>query len=333
MAGIKALRRIQLGRETTAGTAVAATTLWRGLGTLEDQREVVFPAEDVGYISGVDRSYTPKLAGALAMDSVEATFEQLLHIFEAGIKAVGTPANDTGGSGKIYTYTFPTTSLNTIKTYTLEGGDNEGAERMEYSFVSEFTLEGEAGQALMVNATWSGRQITPNAFTGAITIPTVEDILFSKAKLYIDPVSGTMGTTQKTQTFLKMGLSVSTGWIPVWTADGLGTYFTFAKMTAPEITLDVTFEHDSTSIAEKAAWRAETARQLRIDIPGSNLTTAGTFTTKLLRIDLVGKWQRFEKIDERDGNDIVTGQFRARYNATAAKFAEIKVVNELASVP
>jgi len=30
MAGIKALRKVQLGRESVAGTAVAATTVWRG---------------------------------------------------------------------------------------------------------------------------------------------------------------------------------------------------------------------------------------------------------------------------------------------------------------
>ena len=46
MAGSRALRKIQLGKETTAGIAVAATTLWRGMGTVKDNREVVFPEED-----------------------------------------------------------------------------------------------------------------------------------------------------------------------------------------------------------------------------------------------------------------------------------------------
>jgi hypothetical protein len=61
------------------------------------------------------------------------------------------------------------------------------------------------------------------------------------------------------------------------------------------------------------------------------LTTAGTFTTKKVRIDLAGKWESFDKIGEVNGNDIVTGTFRAGYNPTAAKFAEIKVVNQTAS--
>ena len=50
MAGVKALRKIQIGRESTAGTAVPATEIWRGEGAGEDQRTVVFPVEDVGYL-------------------------------------------------------------------------------------------------------------------------------------------------------------------------------------------------------------------------------------------------------------------------------------------
>ena len=39
MAGAKVGSQIQLGRETTPGTAVAATTIWRGVGgNLKDER-------------------------------------------------------------------------------------------------------------------------------------------------------------------------------------------------------------------------------------------------------------------------------------------------------
>ena len=47
MAGIKRLRKLQFGKETTAGTPVPATTIWRGTGTLEDKREPYFPDEDI----------------------------------------------------------------------------------------------------------------------------------------------------------------------------------------------------------------------------------------------------------------------------------------------
>ncbi|RPI96978.1 MAG: hypothetical protein EHM39_10275, partial [Chloroflexi bacterium] len=98
MAGVKTLRRIALGRETTSGTGVNAVTIWRGTGTLEDAREIVMVEEDVGYLSGTDRSYTSFELAKLSMEETPATYEQILHILEAGIKTVGTGTQDTGPS-------------------------------------------------------------------------------------------------------------------------------------------------------------------------------------------------------------------------------------------
>ena len=129
--GIKALRKIQLGAETTAGTAVEADTIWRGIGVITDNRETIVPDEDIGYLSGKARNYCPKLEAAISMEPVPATFEQLPIILSAGVKNVITGVTDTGGSGKVYTYTFPTTSANTITPWTIEGGDDQQAEEME----------------------------------------------------------------------------------------------------------------------------------------------------------------------------------------------------------
>lgn len=332
MPGVRALRKIQLGLETTAGTAVAATALFRGKGTLEDASEFKFPEEDIGYLSGVDRQYNPKKLAKLSMDDVEATFEQLPYILAAGVKNVVSGAADGAGTDKIYAYTFPTTAQNSIKTYTIEGGDDTQEEEIEYAFVGGFKLGGKPGEAVMMSADWLGRQITLSTFTGSIAVPTVEEILFSKGKLYIDAVGGTIGGTLKSNTLLAMELAVKTGWVPVFAGDG-NLYFSFNKCVGPEITLDITFEHDSVALAEKAAWRAGTARQIRLNFDGSAAATPGTtFTYKTLRIDLAGKWEKFDKLDGIDGNDVVKGTFRARYNSTAALFAEIKVVNELASL-
>jgi len=331
MAGIRAFRKLQLGRETTAGTITTATTIWRGVGTIEDQRELTVVEEDTGFFSGGDRVYISKLLGALSMDDTPATFEQLPYILEAGVKAVQTGASG-GGSAKLYTYTFPTTTPNTLANYTIEGGDNQQAEVMEYSFVEQFKLSGKPGEALMMSADWKGRQVANATYTAALSIPAVEDILFGNGKLYIDAVGGTIGSTQKSNTFLGMDLTVKTGVTPVFTGDGY-LYYAFTKAVRPEVTMEITFEHDSTSVAEKGYWRTQTSRLIRVQFNGNTLTTAGTnYSTKALRIDLAGKWTKFDKIDEQDGNDIIKATFVAKYNATAARFAEIVVCNELTSL-
>ena len=332
MPGTKKLRKIQMGRESTAGDAVVATTIWRGLGVPDDLCKTEFAEEDVGYLSGVDRTYMPQLLAGLAMEAVPATFEQIVHILEAGIKTA-TPTSDGAGTGRIYAYAFPTTAKNTIKTYTLEAGDDQAAEEMEYCYVESFKLSGKAGAALMMSAEWRGRQLSTTSFTTGLSLVVVEEILFSKSTIAIDAVSGSIGATVKSSTLLSADLDVKTGWTHVFTGDGQ-LYFTFAKSTEPEVTLDITFEHDATSVAEKVIWRAQTPRLIRLKVQGSALSSAGTtYTYKTLIIDLAGKWEKFDKIGEQDGNDIIKAKFRGRYNTTGAQFATITVVNELASVP
>ena len=334
MPGLKALRRIQLGQESVDGTPVVATAIWRGLGTIEDTREVVFPEEDVGFVSPIDRSYTPKLEGALAMDPIEATFEQLPYILTAGVKDITTGLADGPGTDLIYAYTFSTTAKNTIQIFTLEGGDDTQAEEFNYCFVTDFKLEGEAFAAWMMSANWVGREVTPTTFTGSISIPTVEEILFSKTKLYIDAIGGTLGSTQISNTLLSASLDVVTGFKPVPTGDGNLFYSLHALKERPQVTLSVTFEHDGSATAEIVNWRAETPQLLRLECEGSAVATPGTLhSNKLLLIDLTGRWESFEKIGEQDGNDVVTGVFRAGYHATPATFAEVTVVNELTTLP
>ena len=334
--GIKSLRQIQTSRESTQGTASTDYSVWRGIGTLLDARESVFPEEDIGIFGGAGRQYFPKLGAALEMESVEATYEQLPHIFDAGI-CYAAPTTDTGtGTGYIRTWTEPIVSSDTfastdLKTYSFKCGDNNEVEKFGFGFVTEFSLSGAAGEAWMVNATWTGREVASDSdgFV-SVTIPTVEEMLFSKTKLYIDDT--TIGNTLVSDTLLGATLNINTGWSAVDTGSGR-LDFSFIKQVAPEITLDITFEHNATATAEKAKWRAGTGRLIRLLCEGTALTTAGTYTYKTMTINLAGKWDSFEKIDEQDGNDIVTGHFIVHYNSTANLFAAITVVNQVSSMP
>lgn len=335
--GIKALRQIQLNREDTQGTGSSDYTPWRGTGVLEDMRETVFPEEDIGIFGGVDRAYTPKESGQVTLEGV-ATFEQLPHIFDAGIK-LATATTDAS-SAFIRTYTFPEVSSDVVpstdlQTYSFKMGDNKEVDEAAFGFVSEFSLTGTAGEAVMVSATFITREVEKDTDGfETVSIPTVEEILFSKGKLYIDAIGGTIGATQKSATLLDMDLKVTTGWMPVYTADGR-TDFAFIKQVQPEIVLDVTFEHEDSAVAEKAFWRANTSRMLQLKFEGTALSDAvgGTYAVKTFIINLVGKWEKFSALDEIDGNDVIKGTFRARYNATAAQFAQFIIANEVETMP
>jgi hypothetical protein len=330
--GIKALRRVALGREGTAGTAVAATTLWRGSGVLQDDSPVKFPAEDVGIMTGTDRSYIPKKAGSLLLESVPATFEQLPHILEMAV-TTATATADGAGSDFIYEYPFPTTAPNTIKTYTIETGDNNEEEEMEYCFATDFTLTGDEGEAWMMSANVIGRQVQVSTFTATAPLPAVEEMLFQKTKLYIDAATASWGGTIKSNTLLSAQFTYKTGNKAIFAADG-NLYFSAHKSVMPEIRLRLTFEHDAIGAAQKVAWRAQTAQKFRLLIQGNALTSAGTtYSVKTAIIDIVGKYEKANKIGERNGNDIIELEVVGKYNADAASAGLIYVVNELAAIP
>jgi len=337
MPGIRALNRVQIGAMAALnGTTDIPTTYWRGTGVLDDLTEVQFPDEYVGIIGGVNRSYIAMTGGEIELEA-DATFEQLPYLFNAGIHTVTTPTSDATGSGLLWTYNLQFADTDPIAssdiTYlVIEAGDNQQAEIMRSAFVREMTLSGEQGQALMVTATLEGQAVSTTTFTSGLSVPTVETILFSKGKLYIDPSTDTAGTTQKSGTLISMVLPLTTGWQKIPTGDG-NLYFSQVKRVGDEGTLQITFEHDSTATAEIAAWRAQTERVIRLIWTGSALGTPGTHSTKKLTLDLYGKWSEFDTLDEADGNNRITGTFRIGYSSGAAKKAVFSVVNELTSLP
>lgn len=332
MPGVKALRKIQIGQETTAGTAVVATTIWRGEGVLTDERTIEFPAEDIGLYASAGRAYIPQIGATLSLDETPATFEQLVYVLSGAISKVTTGVTDTAGSGKIWTYTVASTAPPTVQTYTIEMGDDQRVDEMEYAYVEKLTLSGAKGEAVMMAADWRGRQATDTDFTGSVAIPTVEEILFSKGKLYIDPT--TIGSTQKTATWLGFNLEIPSGWKAVWTGDG-NLYFTqmvYKGTREDEITGELTLEHDATAEAEITAARAGTLRLVRLLFNGTALTTAATYTYKTLKIDMAIKYTEIPALEDEDEDDVVTLPFKVVYSSTAALFAQITVVNQLATL-
>lgn len=405
--GVKSLRRIQLGKESSAGTKIKATTKWRGEGTLKDDRVIVNPPEDIGVIPDTTRAYTPSEGGTLTLESTPATFEQVGYPLAMGIKDVTAGTSDSTGSGYVYTYPIPTTTKNTIANYSVEGGDDREVEFGQYAYCESFKLSGKYREAVMMSAVLKTRAVAPVNFTGAtltfdstahtivdsasglavfptttfgikisgssqndgryaivtgstntmtlaaglvdessgstvtitqdftpnVSIPAVEEIIFTKAKLYIDDSTGTIGSSQKSNTFLSFDLDFKTGWKGQPTGDGR-LDFSFTKVTKPVWTLKVTFEHDGSATAEKDAWRNKLPRLVRIAIQGEALTTSGSvYAYKTLIIDVPGVWTDFTALENDDGNDTVTGTLKGGYESTSGLAGQIVVVNEISALP
>jgi hypothetical protein len=292
----------------------------------------MWPTEEVGILGGTDRSYIARVWSELTMPAVEATYEQLPYILEAGLQTA-TPTQDGTGSDYIYAYAAPTTAQNTFSTYTIEGGDDQQAEEFDYAFVKHFNLAGDGQGALMVSADWTGRETTDSTFTGAISIPDVEEILVNSATLYIDDSGGTIGTTEVSDTLFSIDLDWTTGLSEYWAVDG-SLDFSLVKFTEDDIVLTMTYEHNADAVAEKAEYRAGNIRLIRLVFEGSAVQTPGTvYSNKTLQVDLAGKYEDWGALEDNNGNDVVSVTFRVRYSTADALKAELTVVNELTTLP
>lgn len=327
--GIRKLRKIQLGREASAGTPVAATLIWRGpANILEDTRNIIEVPEDVGQLTKTDRTVTTSYGAQLTMESTPATYTQILHILEAGIDAE-TATQDGAGTDYIWVYTLGATA-NSPKTYTMEAGDNSDVGEGEYGFVQEFNLSGAAGDPGTVNidsALWVFRQYTDTSFTGALTLDAVEEIVFAKGKLYIDADGGSFGGTQISGSLLGFSLNVDTGIRAVPVGDG-NLYFASTKNVGPTATLEITLEHDTNAVAERTNWRNETVRKVRLLFEGSTVATPGTtYSKNTLLIDIRGKWMDITTLDDQDGDNVVTLTLEMSDDSTTPE-SKFTVVNE-----
>ena len=187
----------------------------------------------------------------------------------------------------------------------------------------------------MVSADWYGREVSDTTKTPAISIPPVSEIIVNSGKLYIDEPGGSVGGTLVSDTLFEIDLDIVTGMQEFWAMDGSND-FSFDKYSAEveALVLKLTYEHNASAVLEKAKYRSQTDRLIRLLFEGPDLATPGTtYSKKTLQVDLAGFYNTWEPLDENQGNDIVKVEFIIAYNVTAALKAEFTIVNELSALP
>ena len=184
----------------------------------------------------------------------------------------------------------------------------------------------------MMSSDWFG-QVTANAsFTGALSIPSVSEVLVNNGTLFIDDSGGSIGGTEVSNTLFGIDLDWDTGLQEYWAVDG-SLDFSLTKFTEDEIILNMTYEHNASTVTEKAKYRDGSTRLVRLLFQGAALTTAGaSYTYKSVVVDLAGVYEDWSELQDQDGNDVVTATLRVRYSSTDSLKAEVVVVNELSSL-
>jgi len=208
-------------------------------------------------------------------------------------------------------------------------------EEASFCVCTEWELKGSREKAWTITSKWIGRDVSNTTKTAALSKPTLDYALFQKSKLYIDTVAGNFGTTQISSTFLEASIKCVTGWKPLFTGDG-NKYFTDVEFDheAYEISSDLLFKMNASSVGQRDLWRTETPRLMQIKAEGAALGGAGTtYSVNTMILNLAGKWQSFAPVGSENGMSVLRGTFLNKYNPTKADRGSIIFVNELAALP
>lgn len=292
----------QLGKESTPGTPVAATTPWRGnAATNEDWDSFKVMEEQVGHLYPYSDVVYELISGARVMfPETEMTLEQLAIVLDASIQA----ATPTGVGPYQRVYNDVPGTVNTPSYWTIETGNvdvSDDTQRTVQCVVENFTMSAEANAAWKISSNWLGKSASAVALTGALALPSVTVATLPMTKLYIDAVGGTAGSTQYSGVLLGARIQRNTGFKPVLVGDGSNAFSVY-KQVPPEATFSITIEleKDVTSLAsqERAIWRSRVIRQFGLDIKSSS--TPNCFVT------WAGRYSRVGSYENREGNTVLT---------------------------
>jgi hypothetical protein len=194
-AGLNALQKAQAAIEATRGTGIAATRIvYLDRGAWFEQpvgRE--FPEEDRNsFIDNYRMLTVSHMAKVTAV--ARETFDDApwwgQFFWKGGVTGVLSAIT-------VYTYTFtPTVAVDDLKTMTLEVGNDTQAYQIPYVLGQKLEISWTRGQGVKMNVDLLGQRLIPQAFTGALSDRTLEDVVGTTAKVWIDNAGGTIGTTQ-----------------------------------------------------------------------------------------------------------------------------------------
>lgn len=328
-AGLTALRKIQIGKETTPGTAHAATARLIGKLTMKQTQKAYQPPDlETGRTALLERSEIVGVDADLTYES-DCNFEQLMYFLAMGIKGGVTP---TGPAGSLYTWTYVPgyTSFDNPDTFTIQYGDTDQAavdqaQRATYCVAKDLEISFSMDEAAKLKATLFGQQVASAAFTGAISPPAaLVSAKGGNSKLYIDTSWAGIGGTNIPATIVNASWKLPTGFKGMKYGDGQ-LYFSDLAEAKRGVNLDLTLALNSTIFAKYAAYLAQTMQYIRLAITDA----AG----RELDLDVSGIIDVFDPIASRDGQDIVPIKIKSIFDQTGGKDFQVILKNLIAAIP
>lgn len=324
---LTAFRKVQIGLESTSGTAVAADKRVYGTFTVTPNDEKHTPTDEDGRLSSFRRIATVKKATS-AVFSGDVDFETLVDWLSMCMKGSITPVQQGATAAYLWTFVPSIVAANAQDTYTFEYGDEQQVFEFDFGFVQSIVISWEEGQVAQLTVNLMGRDLTKVSFTSVSDNALVEELVASNLKVYIDGLYANLGSTQKTALVPRGSVTINSGLVPVWYADG-SLEFSVIKENkrSMEIQMDLVMEADG--ITEYDAWKADTLRAVRLEFTGIEIATPYDY---LLTIDMIGHYISEPTLySDSDGVNIISMTLQSHRDASDNEY-EVGVINQQTAI-
>ena len=297
---VMALRRIQIGQESTRGNAVAADAILLGRLTATPTPNWYKPDDEERNSLALNHRLTNVGQHNSLSYEGSLTFEQVGHLLSMGVGALTTSQPDAGGSPNVYDHTFePTlTALAAQKAYTVEYGDNQQEYESAFIVAASLDFSYAIGDVWKMGAELFARFPSKSSFTGSLTAPTVEDVVGQKTKVYIDSSWANLGNTQVSSTLINAKVGGNTGLVPTRYSDGSLEFSDVAENPwASQV--ELMLKHNASGIVQYDNLVAGTLVFVRLEVEGSTIQNSYNNTW---RIDMAMRYTEApELFGDQDG--------------------------------
>lgn len=280
----------QVGKETTAGTTVAATRrmYWEKDGSNFTRERAPRPRRFA--TGGRDNVRAMTLGPTVVSGKIKVPLSasEIVELLLAGIKGGVTPTTPGGTSPRLWTFVPGSTALDPM---TIEWYDGARGWDIGGCYVDKLKFSGSADGEAMVEADIFGMNMAVATPTGSLTERVPDYIEGWETKLWVDAFAGTPGTTQKTGELINWTVEISNGLERKYFANNTQNAGAII-IDEIEVKANLTYEASSTEAAsEFSNWDGVTKRLVRLDF-GNNEVIETTYK-KFVTIDLPGAWDSF----------------------------------------
>lgn len=329
---------VQLGIETTPGTAVAATKKLAAIDIetkVENATDMFRPA---GFkfttVTGENKEWVS------ANIKGQPTYTEIIYPLSSVIVSPPTATQfmDGGTPTTVYKWVFePSTSApDTLKTFTLEQGDSVRAHKFTNGAITEFNMNFNRDK-VELGGKLVGQLLTDGiTLTGSLSSVALVPIQGEQFSVYLDTTSGGLGVTKLTRVFdCKFSLTNRIG--PFWTVDAAQASFAGTVELVPKVTFKATVETDAAGMALLGYLRTNVTYFLRFVAQGATLYNAGVFAgAAALRYqyqqDMAVNVVAVSPFTDHEGIYAAEFEFEVVHDPTWGKALHIEVQNKLATL-